>query len=423
MLKDLAAVFAPQNRRLIKLSTVARDEQELLLEKFTGTEGLSELFSFELSMISRDAGIELKSQIGQPAQLAIELATGEARYINGYISAFSLQGSDGGLARYSATLSPWLWMLSRRIDSRIFQEQTIEAVIRTVFEAYGALPDFKFQLSQPLKTHSYITQYRESDLTFVLRLLEHEGLFFYFDHDKEKHTLIILDHSRDLVPLPQQPQIRYHTASVTETSDSITEWSSHRRLQSGRMSIQTYDYKQPRNQLPVGMPSLNEQGNVESYEVYDFLDHYSHGTFADGEHLVRQRLEAIEVQGKTFTGHSNCRAMYPGHTFELTQHFDHDRGSAEDRRFLLLSVKHEGCNNYLSDEDAGYTNEFECIRHKIPYRHPITVPRPLIHGPHTAIVVGPQGEEVFTDELARIQIRFHWQRGDSLPQGTTWLRV
>ncbi|MBX6503832.1 contractile injection system protein, VgrG/Pvc8 family, partial [Pseudomonas syringae group genomosp. 3] len=142
MLKDLAAVFAPQNRRLIKLSTVARDEQELLLEKFTGTEGLSELFSFELSMISRDAGIELKSQIGQPAQLAIELATGEARYINGYISAFSLQGSDGGLARYSATLSPWLWMLSRRIDSRIFQEQTIEAVIRTVFEAYGALPDF-----------------------------------------------------------------------------------------------------------------------------------------------------------------------------------------------------------------------------------------------------------------------------------------
>ncbi|WP_257218352.1 contractile injection system protein, VgrG/Pvc8 family, partial [Pseudomonas avellanae] len=88
---------------------------------------------------------------------------------------------------------------------------------------------------------------------------------------------------------------------------------------------------------------------------------------------------------KTFTGHSNCRAMYPGHTFELTQHFDHDRGSAEDRRFLLLSVKHEGCNNYLSDEDAGYQNEFECIRHKIPYRHPITVPRPLIHGPHTAI--------------------------------------
>lgn len=423
MLKDLTALFAPQNRRLIKLTTVARDEQELLLERFSGTESLSELFSFELSMISRDAGLELKSQIGQPAQLAIELATGESRFINGYISAFSLEGSDGGLARYSATLSPWLWMLSRRVDSRIFQEQTIEAVIRTVFAAYGALPDFEFQLSQPLKTHSYITQYRESDLNFVLRLLEHEGLFFYFDHNQEKHTLTILDHSRDLSPLPQQPTIRYHSASVTETADSITEWRSHRRLQSGRMSIQTFDYKQPRNSLPVGMPSLNEQGNVDSYEVYDVLDHYSHGTFNDGERLVRQRLEAIEVQGKTFTGNSNCRAMYPGHTFELTQHFDHDRGSAEDRSFLLITVKHEGSNNYLSDEGAGYTNEFVCIRHKIPYRHPITVPRPSINGPLSAIVVGPEGEEVFTDELARIQVRFHWQRGDSLPQGTTWLRV
>ncbi|KPY05507.1 Rhs element Vgr protein [Pseudomonas coronafaciens pv. oryzae] len=423
MLKDLTALFAPQNRRLIKLTTVARNEQELLLEKFTGTEGLSELFSFELSMISRDAGLQLKSQIGQPAQLAIELATGEARYINGYISTFSLQSSDGGLARYSATLSPWLWMLSRRIDSRIFQEQTIEEVIRTVFAAYGALPDFEFQLSQPLKPHSYITQYRESDLTFVLRLLEHEGLFFYFEHSEEKHTLIILDHSRDLSPLAQQPRIRYHSASITETADSITEWRSHRSLQPGRLSIQTFDYKQPRNQLPVSMPSLNEQGNVDSYEVYDFLDHYSHGTFDDGERLVRQRLEAIEVQGKTFTGISNCRAMYPGHTFELTQHFDHDQGSAEDRSFLLLSVTHNGRNNYLSDEKAGYANEFVCIRQKIPYRHPITIPRPTVPGPLSAIVVGPQGEEVFTDELARIQVRFHWQRGDSLPQGTTWLRV
>jgi type VI secretion system secreted protein VgrG len=423
MLRDLTAIFAPQNRRLIKLTTVARDDQELLLESFVGTEGLSELFTFELAIISRDASLELKSQIGQPGQLEIELPSGNARYIHGYISRFSLQGSDGGLARYSATLSPWLWMLSRRIDSRIFQEQTIEDVLRSVFAAYGALPAFEFHLSQPLQSHSYITQYRESDLTFVLRLLEHEGLFFYFDHKKDGHTLIITDNSRDLSALPQQPQIRYHSASVTETADSITEWSSHRTLQSGRMSIQTFDYKQPRNPLPVSMQSLNAQGNVDAYEVYDFLDHYSHGNAENGERLVRQRLEAIEVQGKTFSGSSNCRAMYPGYTFELTQHFDHDRGTAEDRHFLLLSVKHQGANNYLSNSPAGYSNEFVCIRHKIPYRHPITIPRPTVPGPLSAIVVGPQGEEVFTDELARIQVRFHWQRGESLPQGTTWLRV
>ncbi|MEE3935384.1 type VI secretion system tip protein TssI/VgrG [Pseudomonas viridiflava] len=423
MLKDLTGVFAPQNRRLIKLTTVARDEQELLLEEFSGTEGLSELFSFELSMISRDAGLELKSQMGQPAQLEIELATGEVRHIHGYISEFGLQGSDGGIAHYRAILSPWLWMLSRRVDSRIFQDQTIEDVLRKVFTTYGALADFEFHVSQPLTPHSYITQYRENDLDFVLRLMEHEGLFFYFDHKKDAHTLIITDQSQPLSPLTQQPVIRYHSASVTETSDSITEWSSNRVLQPGRLSIQTFDYKQPRNRLPVSMPSLNAQGNADSYEVYDFLDHYSHATPSDGEHLVRHRLEAIEVLAKSFKGSSNCRAMCPGYTFELTQHFDHDNGSAEDRRFLLLKVEHQGRNNYLTDDDAGYSNQFVCIRHKIPYRHPITVPRPTVPGPLSATVVGPEGEEVFTDELARIQVRFHWQRGDTLPQGTTWVRI
>jgi uncharacterized protein involved in type VI secretion and phage assembly len=288
---ELTSLFAPQNRRLITLTTPAKGEHELLLEQFSGTEGLSTLFSFELSLISQDARLELKSLIGQPALLAIELA------------------------RYSATLSPWLWMLSRRHDSRIFQEQTIEDIIRTVFAHYEALPGFEFRLDQALKSHSYITQYRESDLDFVLRLLEGEGLFFYFDHSREGHQLIITDHSRNLEPLPQQPQIRFHSASVTETADAITQWSSNRVLQSGRMAIQTFDYRQPRNPLPVSMPSLNVQGEVPPYEIYDFPGHYSHGIPADGETLVRHRLEAMEVQGKTFQGTSSCRAMLPGWVF------------------------------------------------------------------------------------------------------------
>lgn len=420
---ELTNIFAPQNRRLFKLTTPIQDDQALLLEHFSGTEGLSMLFSFELSLISQDARLELKSLMGQPALLEIELADGGVRPIHGHITRFNLLGSDGGLARYSATLSPWLWMLSRRVDSRIFQEQTIEMVIRTVFEHYGGLRQFEFHLLSPLKSHSYITQYRETDLNFVLRLLEQDGLFFYFEHSKDGHSLIITDRSQGLEALPEQPQIRYHSASVTETSDSITQWRSHRGLQPGKMAIQTFDYKQPRNPLPVEMGSLNEQGDVPSYEVYDFFGAYSHGQRDGGESLVRRHLEIIEAQAKTFTGSSNCRAMRPGYSFELTQHFDHDHGAAEARQFLLVSVEHRGRNNYFSDEPAGYDNQFVCIRQSISYRHPITVPRPIINGPLSAIVVGPEGEEVFTDELARIQIRFHWQRSGSLPQGTTWVRV
>lgn len=420
---DLAAIFAPRNRRLFNLTTATSDEQALLLEHFSGTEKVSTLFSFELSLISRDAGLELKSLIGKPALLEIELGSGESRFIHGYITRFSLLKSDGGLAYYSATLSPWMWMLSRRFDCRIFREQTIEDIIRTVFANYGALSRFEFRINQPLKNHSYTTQYHESDLSFVLRLMEQDGLFFYFDHTKQGHNLIITDQSRSLAPLPQQPQIRYHSAFVTEIADSITQWSSHRELQSGKMAIQTFDYKQPRHRLPIHMRGINDQGDVEPYEVYDFLGHYSHGLPEGGETLVRHRMEAMEVQGKRFTGSSTCRAMQPGYTFELTQHFDHEGDVAADRQFLLLSVEHQGRNNYLTDEPAQYSNQFTCIRQKIPYRHPITVPRPRIAGPLSAIVVGPAEEEIFTDEMARIQVRFHWQRADSLPLGTTWVRV
>lgn len=420
---ELTKILSPQTRRLIKFTSATGGAQELLLERYSGSEGLSTLFGFELALISQDAHLPLKTLIGQPALLDIELACGGARYIHGYISRFSLQYSDGGLAHYSATLSPWLWMLSRRFDSRIFQEQTIEDVIRQVFAAYGALANFTFRLQHPLKPHSYITQYRESDEVFVLRLIEREGWFFYFDHSMDGHLLVITDQSRHLEALEQQPQIRYHSASVTETADSITQWSSNRILQSGCMAIQTFDYRQPRNPLPVSMPSLNEQGEVPAYEIYDFPGHYSHPLPEDGENLVRHRLEALEVQAKTFHGASNCRAMLPGYSFELTGHFDHEDDPAVDRQFLLLMVEHSGSNNYLSQQPAQYLNRFVCIRHKIAYRAPITIPRPTIPGPLTAIVTGPEGEEVFTDELARVQVRFHWQRSQDPAQCTTWLRV
>lgn len=428
---DLAALFRPQHRRLIKLVTPTLGEQELLLDSFSGVEELSKLFTFELSILCRDARLELKSLMGQPAQLQIELADGGVRYIDGMISRFSLEGSDGGLARYSATLSPWLWMLSQRQDSRIFQEQTVEDIIRAVFAVYGALPSFDFQLFKPLKVRSYITQYFESDLDFVLRLLEGEGLFFFFEHNAKGHRLVVMDRSQQLVSLPEQPQIRYHSASVTETADAITQWRANRQLQSGSMWIQTFDYKQTTNPLPVSMRSLNDQGQVATYEIYDYTVPCSHRTGRDGEDVLRHRIETHEMMGKGFSGESNCRAMTPGFTFELTQHFDFLRVTLEDRTFLLLKVEHSGRNNYLSDKAADYRNSFACIRAKIPFRPPLTVPRPTIAGPLTAKVVGPEGEEVFTDELARVKVRFHWQRTEAPSelvtrqdrQDTSWLRV
>lgn len=425
MLTDLISLLSPQNRRLFKFNTFAQNnEEDLLLEHFSGSEGLSRLYQFDLALLSQRSDVKLKSLIGRPATVEIELADGTFRYINGYINRFSTQGSDGGYVRYSALLGPWLWMLTCRFDSRIFQDKTVQDVVSEVFAGFGSLAKYEFRLSKALKPYSYITQYRESDFNFIQRLLENEGLFYYFEHTADAHVMIITDDSSTLLPLPEQPQIRFHSASVTETADSITQWHASRQLQSGKIAVRTFDYRQPRNFLPVTMQSLNEQGDVDKFEIYDFPGQYTHGTYEAGENLVRNRIEALELVGKTFYGDSNCRAMKPGYTFELTQHYVHDSGDAEDRQFLLLSVEHRGSNNYMTGDQAGYHNKFVCVRRKIAFRPQLSTRKPLINGPQTAIVVGPPGEEIFTDELGRVKLQFHWDRlGQFNDQSSCWVRV
>lgn len=425
MLTDVLSMLAPQNRRLFKLNILTQTaNDEFLLEHFSGTEELSKLYEFDLALLSQQSDVKLKSLIGSQATVEIELSNGSFRHINGYVQRFSTQGSDGGYVRYAAVLGPWLWMLTCRFDTRIFQEKSVQAVVSEVFAGFGTLAKYEFRVSKPLKSHSYITQYRESDFNFVQRLLESEGLFYYFEHTADSHLMVITDDSSTLLPLPEQPQIRYHSASVTETADSITQWQSTRQLQSGQIAVRTFDYRQPRNFLPVTMQSLNQQGDVDRFEIYDFPGQYTHGSYEDGEAIVRNRIEALELMGKTFYGESNCRAMKPGYTFELTQHYLHDTGAAENRKFLLLSVEHRGSNNYMTGDQAGYVNRFVCVRKKIAYRPQLNTRKPLINGPQTAIVVGPPGEEIFTDELGRVKLQFHWDRqGQFNDQSSCWVRV
>ncbi|WAC00431.1 type VI secretion system Vgr family protein [Pseudomonas putida] len=424
MITDALESMLTQNKRLFTFDSPLPPEQELQLLSFSGREAISELFSFQAELISQDARIELKKLIGKKVTVGIALADGSTRYLSAHVSDFVHTGADGGIANYSAELVPWLWILSRRRDSRIFQDKTTEQIVKEVFDYYLTLADHEFRLSQPLKPISYCTQYQESDLNFVLRMLEHEGLFFTFEHSQEGHRMIISDDSSILPQLERQPLIRYHSASVTETADSITAWSSARRMQPTRLALKSFDYKQPANPHLVQLNSVNQQGEVGQYEVFEYEGLYGYADSDEGLRKARRRLEAIEVDGKTFHGKSNCRAMEPGHYFELSQHYDHDNDTPDDRQFLLLSVTHWGRNNYANDGEAGYGNSFTCIRRKIPFRPSLSTPRAGISGPQTAIVVGPPGEEIYTDELGRVKLQFHWDRnGEFNDQSSCWVRV
>ena len=424
MITDALESMLTQHQRLITFDSPLPPDQELQLLSFTGREAMSELFSFQVDLISQDARIQLKKLIGKKVTIGIVLADGSTKHISAHVSDFVHSGADGGIANYSAELVPWIWILSRRRDSRIFQDMTTEQIVKEVFAYYLTLADHEFRLSKPLEPISYCTQYQESDLDFVLRLLEQEGLFFTFLHSQEGHCMIISDDSSLLPQLERQPIIRYHSASVTETADSITAWSSSRRFQPTKLTLKSFDYKQPGNPHLVQLNSLNQQGEVGQYEVFEYEGLYGYADSDEGLRKARYRLEAMEVNGKTFSGESNCRAMEPGHYFELTQHYDHDNDTADDRQFLILSVNHWGQNNYSGDGEAGYRNGFTCIRRKIPFRPSLHTPRSTISGPQTAIVVGPPGEEIYTDELGRVKVQFHWDRnGEFDDHSSCWVRV
>jgi type VI secretion system secreted protein VgrG len=424
-LSDIAGVLNLQNSRLFSITTPLSGQSQLLVGDFHCSEGLSQLFQISVGLVSQDATIELKQLIGQPVTIELELTSGDPRYFNGYVTQFSHADTDGGLAIYRASVQPWIWMLSRRYDSRIFQDETAEDIISKVFSQYSKLASYEFRLQKSLKPYSYCTQYRESDLNFVLRILEQEGLFFYFEHTKDAHKLIITDSSDAAQAIDGQPQLRYATSETLDDEAVVTSWSAQRQFQSGTISLKSFDYKAPSAQRLVSGDTNTNQGDVEKYEVYDYVGPYGFDSTDRGEELARFRLEALEAESKLFSGASNCRTMTPGRYFELTDHYDHDNGSQDDRKFLLLSVDHHGANNYQShDQPATYSNSFACIRKKIPFRPALTAVRPSIPGPQTAIVVGPKGEEIYTDSLGRVKVQFHWDRlGQKDQRSSCWVRV
>lgn len=424
-LSDAASFLGLQNSRLFSIDTPLSGRSQLLVSNLACSEALSELFNIEIGLVSQDATIELKQLIGQQITVEVQCTDGSSRYFNGYVTRFIHLGSDGGLATYSATVRPWLWMLCRRYDTRIFQDKTAEDILVEVFNQYAKLASFEFRLRKDLKPYSYCTQYRESDLNFVLRLLEQEGLFFYFEHVKDGHKLVIADDSKSAKPIDGGPSLRYATGESLDEENVVTGWRADRQFESGRVSIKTFDYKAPGARRLVSADTNTNQGDTERYEIYDYLGLHGFDSTDRGEELTRFRLEALEAAGKVFIGSSNCRTLTAGRYFELTDHYDHDNGTQEDREFLVLSVTHHGTNNYQSHEGAAtYSNSFVCIRKKIPFRPGLSTQRPMILGPQTAFVVGPKGEEIYTDALGRVKVQFHWDRlGQKDHRSSCWVRV
>jgi type VI secretion system secreted protein VgrG len=451
-----------QNARLIRLrfaddSGIAPGL--LLPHRLSGVEALSSCYRYELECLSADMHIELKDLLGQPVEIRLLLADGDERVMAGIVTQAKQLGGDGGFARYGLLVEPALATLSYRMNSRVFQDKSVPQIVaavleehiaaNTVFARSFALDD---QLSRDYPTRSYCLQYRESDFAFIARLLAEEGISYRFtfdgaDDETPQHTLVLFDDANRLDD-DAQPVIRFHRADGTEPEDTITAWESARQIVQGSTSLQSWDYR-PVSALSAQAESRIDHGEQGSALVGGLRSYLPQAPYygSDTDELERYatlRQQAADFAAKRFNGEGVVRSLSAGSSFELRDHPIHDHDEQEGRQFVVTELRFTAQSNILDDKVSAadsiankpalpYTNRFVAVRRGIPIVPAYTEAhvKPTASGSQTATVVGPQGEEIFTDELGRIRVQFHWQRTQDHPEGgagfdersSTWVRV
>lgn len=412
-----------QQNRLLTLTTPL-GEDALLLQSLVGYEGMSQLFQFKLTLLSENPAIAFNAIVGQNATITVRLADDSERYFNGIVSRFTQGGSDARFTHYQAEVVPWLWCLSRTTDCRIFQNMTVPDIIMQIFKDLG-FSDFKLALQGNFEPREYCVQYRETDFNFVSRLMEQYGIFYFFEHARDKHTLVLANSPAAHQSCPKQAYARYDsTVGGLLDEDVITSWQIEQELRPGKYALADYNFETPNTNLGVNVTSVVQVGNNSKYEMYDYPGEYAKKP--QGEGLVKLRIEEEEAAHLVVRGAGICRAFTPGYRFDLEGHTNR----AMNKSYVLTAVQHIASlgEQYVSGASAGmeesYANHFTCIPADVPYRAPRVTPKPIVQGSQTAIVVGPAGEEIWTDKYGRVKVQFHWDReGQYNEKSSCWVRV
>ncbi|NHV30847.1 type VI secretion system Vgr family protein [Burkholderia sp. D-99] len=450
-----------QQDRLLKLDTPL-GANVLAVQRAIGRSRIGRDYSFTLDVVAGNDDLELKKLIAQPATLWIQQANNAYRPVSGYIYTARRLGANGGVTTYQLELHAWMHVLRFRRDEKIWIDKNAEDIISDVLDVHPeARGRFRFALSQPLENRSY-TRQSETDWNFVHRLMEDEGLYGAWQQadDGKSHTLVITDNLQAFAPLSPET-VRFYSGGVGSEADAFTQWSGTRTLQSVTRTTRTFDYKNPSqsaNPKGTSLPTMGGQGELpDQLEVYEYTGAYTYLDQTRGDHLTKVRMEEWESQAKRFHGAGGVRAIDAGRRFTLADHPAHERDSADQREFAAIGVSWWIENNLpvsgtdsdfphslgraLSQVRARYENtpglqvshgdgsvgfylvEVDAQRVSVPYRSPFEHSKPEMHL-ETAIVVGPQGEEVYTDALNRIRVQFVWDRTNPGNENAScWVRV
>lgn len=409
------ASYTQANRR-ITISTPL-GEDVLLLRALTGSETVSHLFQFDLDLLSENDSITLRDLVGKNVTTTITGADGTERHWNGFISRFSQGHRTKRFTSYHAEMVPWLWFLTRTADCRIFQKKKVPDIIKQIFDDLG-FKDYEFRLYGDFAPREYCVQYRETDFDFVSRLMEEEGICYFFQHDKRKHVLILANDPAAHDPCPGQEKARYDSRNNIAYEDVITELRYEEEFRPGGWAHTDYNFETPSTSLAISVKGKNP------YEIYDYPGEY--GARGEGDRYARIRLQEQTAAGALVEGGGSCRYFTAGHKFTLEDHYRADL----NQPYLLTSIRHtanlgtEYEPSSGADEEFTYQNTFQCIPFSIPFRPARVTPHPSVRGCQTAVVVGPAGEEIYTDKHGRVKVQFHWDReGKRDESSSCWVRV
>lgn len=413
-----------QENRLIAIDTPLGPDV-LLLRGFTGHESISRLFNFELDLLSADPEIKFEEIIGQKVTIRVRLGQDKERFFHGMISRFMQTGSDVGLANYRATMVPALWFLTRTADCRIFQNKKVPDIIQEIFKENG-VTDIKTVLKATYEPRDYCVQYRETDFNFVSRLMEQYGIFYFFEHEETKHTVVLSDDLSAHQPCPVQPKVSWNPQGSDNLDDDvITSLQWEQTFRFGKYAVTDYNFETPSTSLRAEVKTQIDVGGNGKYEIYDYPGEY--GKKAEGDGIAKIRMEEEEAQYKVISGSGTARVFTTGYKFTLQDYVRKDVNGD----YVLTQVQHVASvgDTYTTGGAGGgneddYSNSFTCIPAKRPFRAPQVTPKPMVQGPQTAVVVGPSGEEIYTDKYSRVKVQFHWDRyGRMNEKSSCWVRV
>jgi type VI secretion system secreted protein VgrG len=397
-------------------------ENALVLTAFEGVEELSKCFELRLSMMSADDAISPRDIVGQNVTVTLLDPDDEPRFFNGYVRDFTNHGSGDRATAYTATIVPLLWFLRLRSDCRIFQDKTVPDVLEEVFKAAGLHHYDISGLQGDYPEMDYCVQYRETDFDFVSRLMEREGIFYTFVHEDGRHVLALGDHAgayRDC----KHGRVRYTgPTSFEEVGDEITAWEHRHEFTAGRVAHADFDFERPSAPVSGKEQTVLDLTGIKNNELYDFPSGRLDDSAASA--LARVRMEQLECACDVVRGGSRCRSFSPGSKFTVEAHH---LAAEEGKQWTLRRVQHSvSAMAYVSGGAAPepYENTFECIPVDITWRPARTTAPALVRGPQTAIVVGPAGEEIYTDEHGRVKVKFHWDRSENADDTSScWIRV